>query len=552
CRFLIAFSGIGLPALPLAGDEFADRAAQQLTTAIQQGGLHRVGVLPILFEESTRYDMSASERKLESSPLGRLYADELQSALIDLSGSDYALLDSVELVAALRVAFDDPQQFLGTRRDIDRLASKVDGGIDGIIVGSINDRPQAPDSQLSVRDVSWKLMDVRSGTVQIQPRRTGDLSLAEAVYNGLSHEFYRWKDGRLAAVGFGWSPPPRNLMPLRAEDSLDLYSVMLGAEGQPNPALNPNCPFKIKFLVDGQNRPVTLPVNREIMRIGLPPDMGGDRQLGNSGLYGNLDSLDDFFGGNRRSTPAPRRPAVQDNRPQGHQLLGNSAYLPLHPGESLHIGVRNDSERQVLVAVYVDGVNILGKERTLPDSRCRVWRAEPGRASAFSGWFTGERGSEQVEEFVVVPWEDSVAAKLGSQDRAGTITIIWYQSGAGDNDRWNLVSTFPRTYMFDGYWSPQQRRVIVAEGLAPPGVAAAGGNFGFGGKPPQPHALRYGPAGNPGALLAATTVHYAPRTELPTIIKDRLLQSQSWMVDKDRSPAQQSQYMLVESPTNGQ
>src|SRR5690606_16009063 len=119
-------------------------------------------------------------------------------------------------------AFPDLDKFRGSADDVRRLSEQIEGGLDGVVIGTIRDRPLEADSMFSIRDVTWKLFDVAEGTLATAKSRTSDYSLADEIYNGRSLELYRWQGGRLWALGYGWMVPPRDQMPFNPLDSLDL------------------------------------------------------------------------------------------------------------------------------------------------------------------------------------------------------------------------------------------------------------------------------------------------------------------------------------------
>ena len=104
-------------------------------------------------------------------------------------------------------------------------------------------------------------------------------------------------------------------------------------------------------------------------------------------------------GSSRQSSVSRRRPvliAIDDDdgrKPppeRGGAAWGGHAFLPVEPGETPVITVRNTTGKRAMVAVLVDGVNILGKRRELPDEHCRAWVIDPGVRAKFRGWYSGE------------------------------------------------------------------------------------------------------------------------------------------------------------------
>jgi hypothetical protein len=105
-------------------------------------------------------------------------------------------------------------------------------------------------------------------------------------------------------------------------------------------------------------------------------------------------------------------------------------YVNLEPGESYEIATQNKTEDVVFGAVFVDGINIFGKQRDGDNPRC--WHMAPAQDCRFRGWYSGTETVEQQEEpFIVRPAADSLAMQLEGardrfSDRIGQIQLIFF------------------------------------------------------------------------------------------------------------------------------
>jgi hypothetical protein len=434
----------------------------------------------------------------------------MQNHLAEASRGAFTLVESVEIMSEVR-ANKEVGKLTNSGRQFTFLADKIEGGLQGLVIGTLRDRPLEPNSIYQTRDISWKLIDLATGDVASGSEFTKPYSLADDVYAGRSQEFFRSEgNGKsLRPVGFGWSYPGNQKVALKPSDSLELFGLYRGDENpDPHPIFNPNCPLQVQLKVDGAERPLMLLAQKNL--IEMKPG------------WAYAHSQD-------HTTYA-----------KGHSLATSRAYLPIEPGEEMNIQLKNTSSQPVMIAVFVDGMNILGKVRQLPDENCRAWAFAPGQTGYFRGWYTGERGQEQVEPFVVTRFEDSVAGKLGEKVHVGAITLVMFTNTWPE--RTSLI-TNPRPYFLEAYWNPQQKRLAILEGITPPmpptvGAAPADA-FGMGGKKPVASKLEYRNAGQPCTILAAMTIHYAPQDGV-------------WEAEESRQrfPAERKDCQWVSAPTN--
>lgn len=496
---LLVLNMLSLAALANERDAIQSSAGA-ITANIRRAQFERVGVLPVLFEEDQRNQFAndaPQQPVLRASLQGRLYAEMLESQLAENSNGAYRLIDSGRIFEALKRQTPDLSKLSSGSRDLQQLATAVEG-LQALVVGTVRERMLSDQSPLSVRDLSWKLIDLKDGSIVTGNSKTSYFSLANAVYEGRSQEYFRWQNGRLYAIGFGWLLPPLNDMPLKPDDSLDLYRLSPNETNQPHPIVSPKCPFKVNFLVNGKPRGVQVPVDKEI---------------------GNV---------NRHET----------KEQMGQRMRDDAAYLAIDPGDSLTIQARNTSSKDALVGVFVDGINILGKRRELPDDKCRVWSLTAGTGGSFKGWYSGQKGMEQLEEFVVTPWADSIAGQMGEKEHVGAITLVFFNAGWPNR---NVLARYPRTYEFNGWWDPRERRFQVTDGMVPEGVAGSAADmFAMGAKKPQAGALNYNASEPQGTILCSMTVWYGPKAGLLEIAKNRA--AKKGFVDDDS-------FVLVEERT---
>jgi hypothetical protein len=114
-------------------------------------------------------------------------------------------------------------------------------------------------------------------------------------------------------------------------------------------------------------------------------------------------------------------------RPQ--TLIGRKLYVPVNYGEKYAIRTYNHGAKEAFVAIFIDGLNILGKKPEHPGN-CRYWHLDPDSKGEFGGWFSGEAGKYTEEEFRISRATDSEAGKQGYIKSLGQITAVFYTVGS--------------------------------------------------------------------------------------------------------------------------
>jgi hypothetical protein len=357
---------------------------------------------------------------------------------------------------------------LADTKRLQQLAQEI-GGLDAIVIGRYHTIPAAVGNQPATLQVACRLLDINTGTLHDVSRSEDRLTLADALYEGRSLEILRWqRDGKLHPVG------------LRQDTLSDLTPVTIATSGdpqqydldRPHPLSQRDFPFRVQVLVGERPRPIDFPQSR--------------------------------------STP----------------------YIPLEPGESFVIEVTNSLQRRVHVAVFVDGLNILGERRELPDERCQVFAIDAGKRSQYEGFYASEDGRDVLKRFRIGPVEESSAYQQGFTDQLGMISVAVFNEGQ------------PRDHEVAPVIVPGER--LAASGAVPPAVAASSrpakprlgerlgnalqanrarrsGEVGSAAPdvprnavvPDQPVPIRLvRTEGQRGPLLASFTLHYATKAEI--------------------------------------
>lgn len=445
----------------LAAQEYAvGRIADKLAQEIRASQYQRVGVTPSLSFDSRRETNRVTAH-------GQLYADQLEAALVSRSKGDFEVVDSATISQAMaEVGMRDHSD----RDALMKVASKV-GGLDALVMGTIRRDPQDPRDPISnlQQVLTCKLLDVQQSTIKVAEIDRRPYTLADALYEGTSHEFFRWNGQRLDVIGLG-DPAPRstNQVPLNPELPISRFNLAAGHSFQPHPILNPQCPFEVWVEVEGHRR--------------------------------------EFI------AEEPRGAATQRVRWEV-----NEVFVPLEPGEQFTIGMRRRGSRSFAfrVAVFVDGINIRGKARQLPDRRCLTWifPADRTKPASFQGWYSSDEDGELLEPFLVTPLEDSIAYQLGETDRIGNITLVFFGSST---PRWDQLFLYRGIYEISSFWNPNTRRweYEEREDRSPRLGAATGPPVGIGAGAAERVRLNYVRAEPVGPVLAAMTVKYASRAEI--------------------------------------
>ena len=310
------------------------------------------------------------------------------------------------------------------------------GGLDALIVGSVLDeRDPSGKTNLASLDTRCRLIDVRDGSVAGTAKESVKVTLSEAAYMGESWELRRWTSDGLTNVGLDLpaGEAPEIAFGTGPVYETDQYAMIRRPTA--HPLLDPTFPFPTEIIVDGE----------------------------------------------------ARKP-VQ---------VGDQLYVALDPGDIYQIAMKNDAPRNVYTAVFVDGINVLGKERESPSS-CRHWDFAAGNKARFKGWVSGDGGKFIEEEFMITEADATVGAGQGFSEKLGVITVVFYTVG-----------------MKDVPAAPKSKAMIV------------GGTFGTGtSKKTRELNLDMKARELPGPILATVTLHYATsaqikKLEAPQIPADR-------------------------------
>lgn len=495
--------------------------ANVLADSIKKIGAKKVVVVPVVFNSDIREsqwreskggsignDKQVNTLRLSVDNKSLLLAEEMERSLAGMSNGDFRLAPSVDIFDELRkngVGAED----LNPRGK--RLAELVNpnGDIQLMVVGTLRRFFDVPEiakkpssnkssgSFSSLRDSNvpfhlydgslgpekqafeWNLIDLSDRTIRDTPEVDSiNVSLADAVYRGLSAEFFRYEGNTLRFL-LPYNEKERNDLPLRPSDPEALFDRFSAVRQMVHPIMNSKCPLKVQFEVNGKDRPFHAVVSRS----------------------------QEFLAGTGAKTV---------------ERIAPLALVNFEPGESPTIKLTNSSNFRVHVAVHIDGVNIRGKVRELPDENCKTWVLDAGKTGYFSNWVTGEENSKGIEEpFRITEWKDSLAGKLGidsENETSRSITIVVFTE---DLPKHNTISFFERYWSQKATLASDRRKVLVEESMMPPGFAASGGPdvFGMGAKKPQPGNLQWVNAGRPGTILASMTVNYAPKSDLLRIAK---------------------------------
>jgi hypothetical protein len=141
---------------------------------------------------------------------------------------------------------------------------------------------------------------------------------------------------------------------------------------------------------------------------------------------------------------------VVDKQPRSPVFIKGKPYVTVDPGEEYSVRVRNNSGKDVYVAVFVDGINVLGKRRDHV-ANCKYWHLATGETSNFRGWYTGSAGHYTEERFYIARRRETVAVKAGFGEDLGMITVALYTVGAPSTDPQRLAQARP-SFGEEGEW----------------------------------------------------------------------------------------------------
>jgi hypothetical protein len=483
--FLVLFSLTFRPSVGIGqGTSPMKASANDLADKLRKLNVKKVAVLPITFVEDksaiqleqsrnpNRPGNAIANTTLSGSGNSLRVAEEMQRFLAEASMGDFGVVPSDVLFERIELSGLKPTDF--SPSDTKNLIKAInsEGDIDAVVVNTLRtfhlELPaQNGSSFLGPKQNSheWSLLSCSDRTILAakldEPKF---VSLAEAVYDGLSVEYFRYQNGKLTSL-LAYSKNEINNLPLLPSDPMELFDkdFLLESPHRVHPILNSNCPFRVDFLINERSLPLLVAESK------------------------------DFFSG------ASYSPVM----------------INLEPGEEPSIRIENKSSQQVMVAVFIDGINILGKARQLPDESCRAWLLDQKKTTLFDSWWTGDQNTPvQQSRFVIEDWRESVAGKLGlSGDSASSraITIVFFTVGFPKRQD---IQFFPRHWLQRTSLSSDRNRIFVKEEMEAPGNAGAAPiMFGMGEKAPKPGQLDWVQGATVGTILASMQVRYCPGSE---------------------------------------
>ncbi len=113
---------------------------------------------------------------------------------------------------------------------------------------------------------------------------------------------------------------------------------------------------------------------------------------------------------------------VTDGKAKPVYSAGRNLYVPAGRDEVFDIRLINESDRRVAVALFIDGLNTLGRKRELP-SQARKWIVDANSNATISGW---QIDQDTARKFIFVGADESLAARMQYTDEIGIITASFY------------------------------------------------------------------------------------------------------------------------------
>jgi curli biogenesis system outer membrane secretion channel CsgG len=117
---------------------------------------------------------------------------------------------------------------------------------------------------------------------------------------------------------------------------------------------------------------------------------------------------------------------IAGGKAKAEHVSGDDSWVLAKPGERYGIELRNDSDRRVGVALYVDGINSIYMRRELPSAGLK-WVLEPRTTVIVPGW-QADLGT--AREFFFSGKAESLAASIGYLDELGIISASFYPETA--------------------------------------------------------------------------------------------------------------------------
>jgi hypothetical protein len=189
--------------------------------------------------------------------------------------------------------------------------------------------------------------------------------------------------------------------------------------------------------------------------------------------------------------------------------VGRDYFVPLEAGDQFSIRLDNRTNHGVYAALFVDGINVLGKRAEHPGN-CQYWFIPASDWGRFRGWYSTDEKRYLEEAFRIGQADDSVAVRQGHLGKLGQLTAVFYSVGQPKRE-----ATYVRKeYLVPGRTHSQIVRMpdgsIAATAPADPPerrVAVVPGPSRF-------VDLEMYSGQRPGLILAAITLHYGTRSEI--------------------------------------
>jgi curli biogenesis system outer membrane secretion channel CsgG len=113
---------------------------------------------------------------------------------------------------------------------------------------------------------------------------------------------------------------------------------------------------------------------------------------------------------------------LSGGKPKTEYVLGKERWILAKPQEAYAIELRNDSDKRVGVALFIDGINTAFMRRELPSSGVK-WVLEPKSVAIIPGW-QADMGTARA--FVFTGRDQSLAAGMGYSAEIGIISASFY------------------------------------------------------------------------------------------------------------------------------
>jgi len=348
---------------PLTLRQVLTDMAEQLADTLEERKTNKVGVLE--FTNDTKLgELLGADFGL----LGRYCASELERRLADLGEGKFSVVDQRRLQTILR-----EQGFklgdLGSAVALAQLSQKA-GGMPIIALGTLRNRVGR------LVNVQCKL--IRTDSDELAGYTGGAASLNESEWGMLGRSVSlspRDYGPTPSATSTGQTAAGQPAAPVQAPQVIRRMDQK--ATG-PHPFQDPNFPFPVRLMIDGQER---------------------------KGMF-----------------------------------RGNDYFVPVRKGEVYELWIENRSGSNVLMRLLVDGLNtlpekevtkgvqmfVVGKRVNLDEAR--HWELDPAQGTLFAvrGFVTETGVQGKLREFLVTDADQSLAARQKFTDQIGLITAAFY------------------------------------------------------------------------------------------------------------------------------